>query len=208
MPSGPVTELLARWRGGDAQALEALVPLVYQELHDLAHRFLGRERPGHTLQSTALVHEAYLRLVDQGPVDTRDRAHFVAVAARLMRQILVDYARQHGAAKRGADLRVDLDAAADVAGVRSPGEGEAGHQARGADLVALDDALSDLSRLDERQGRIVELRYFGGMTNEETALVLGISPATVKREWNVAKAWLSREIRRGRDDQSEDISKG
>jgi RNA polymerase sigma factor (TIGR02999 family) len=200
MPTGPVSELLARWRGGDAQALEALVPLVYQELHDLAHRFLRRERPGHTLQSTALVHEAYLRLIDQGPVDTRDRAHFVAVAARLMRQILVDYARQHGAAKRGADLRVDLDAAA--------GEGEAGPHARGADLVALDDALSDLSRLDERQSRIVELRYFGGMTNEETALVLGISPATVKREWNVAKAWLSREIRRGRSDQSGDVPKG
>jgi RNA polymerase sigma factor (TIGR02999 family) len=205
MPSGPVTELLARWKGGDAEALEALVPLVYQELHDLAHRFLRRERPGHTLQSTALVHEAYLRLVDQGPVDTRDRAHFVAVAARLMRQILVDYARHHGAAKRGADRRVDLDAAADVADARGAGKGEAGHRVGGADLLALDDALSDLSRLDERQGRIVELRYFGGMTNEETALVLGISPATVKREWNVAKAWLSREIRRGRDDQSGDI---
>jgi RNA polymerase sigma factor (TIGR02999 family) len=208
MPSGPVSELLARWKGGDAQALEALVPLVYQELHELAHRFLRRERPGHTLQSTALVHEAYLRLVDQGPVDTRDRAHFVAVAARLMRQILVDHARRHGAAKRGADRRVDLDAAADVADARSAGEGEGGPGGRGADLVALDDALSGLSRLDERQSRIVELRYFGGMTNEETALVLGISPATVKREWNVAKAWLSREIRRGQDDPSGDVPKG
>jgi RNA polymerase sigma factor (TIGR02999 family) len=188
MPSGAVSELLARWREGDEQALEALLPLVYRELHDLAHRFLRRERPGHTLQSTALVHEAYLRLVDQGPVETRDRAHFVAVAARLMRQILVDYARRHGAAKRGADRRVDLEAAADVADARGA--------MQGADLVALDDALGGLARLDERQARIVELRYFGGMTNEETALVLGISPATVKREWNVAKAWLSREIRR------------
>jgi RNA polymerase sigma factor (TIGR02999 family) len=187
MPSGPVSELLARWREGDEQAL---VPLVYRELHDLAHRFLRRERPGHTLQSTALVHEAYLRLVDQGPVDTRDRAHFVAVAARLMRQILVDYARRHGAAKRGADRRVDLEAAADVADARASASVQ-------PDLVALDEALSGLLCLDERQGRIVELRYFGGMTNEETALVLGISPATVKREWNVAKAWLSREIRRG-----------
>ena len=208
MPSGPVTALLVRWRGGDAQALEALVPLVYKELHDLAHRYLRRERPGHTLQSTALVHEAYLRLVDQGPIDTRDRAHFVAVAARLMRQILVDYARQHGAAKRGADRRVDLDAAANVADARGvPVEGGAaargvGARQGGADLVALDEALNELSRLDERQGRIVELRYFGGMTTEETAMVLGISTATVKREWNVAKAWLSRQIRRGQGDQS------
>src|SRR5262249_26751681 len=158
--------------------------LVYKELHDLAHRYLRRERPGHTLQSTALVHEAYLRLVDQGPIDTRDRAHFVAVAARLMRQILVDYARRHGAAKRGAGRQVERGAAANVAeGGGCPGEGGfagggAGERAGGTDLVALDDALSELSRLDERQGRIVELRYFGGMTTEETALVLGISPAT------------------------------
>jgi len=197
MPSGPVTELLAKWRGGDAHALEALVPLVYKELHDVAHRYLRRERPGHTLQSTALVHEAYLRLVDQGPIDTRDRAHFIAVAARLMRQILVDYARHHGAKKRGADLRLTVDDAV---------EPETG--APGTDLVELDDALNALSRLDERQSRIVELRYFGGMTTEETALALGISPASVKREWNVAKAWLARQIRRDRGDAAGDAAKG
>lgn len=191
MASGPVTELLTRWREGDEQALEAVVPLVYKELHDLAHGYLRRERPGHTLQSMALVHEAYLRMVDQGPLDTRNRAHFVAVAARLMRQILVDYARSHGAAKRGAGLRVTLGAAA---AKPDPGPGPE----TGTDLLALDEALAELSRLDERQGQIVELRYFGGMTVEETALVLGISPATVKREWTLAKAWLSRRIRKGR----------
>jgi len=202
MPSGPVTELLAKWKGGDAQALDALVPLVYQELHDLAHRYLRRERPGHTLQSTALVHEAYLRLVDQGPVDTQNRAHFVAVAARLMRQILVDYARSRGAAKRGADRRVELEGV-----VAEQVDAGAGPDAPATDLEALDDALNDLSRLDERQGRIVELRYFGGMTIEETALILGISPATVKREWNVAKAWLHRRIRRGADDEPAGVAK-
>ena len=222
MPSGPVTELLAKWRGGDARALEALVPLVYEELHDIAHRYLRRERPGHTLQSTELVHEAYLRLVDQGPVSTGDRAHFVAVAARLMRQILVDYARHHGAKKRGADLRVTLEDAGDLEDAPgAAGGGRGGRAADGAgaaaaapgtDLVELDDALNALSRLDERQGRIVELRYFGGMTTEETATVLEISPATVKREWNVAKAWLAREIRRDRGgaagDGSRDTAKG
>jgi RNA polymerase sigma factor (TIGR02999 family) len=191
MPTGPVTELLARWRQGDDQALEAIVPLVYKELHDLAHGYLRREQPGHTLQSMALVHEAYLRLVDQGPPDTRDRAHFVAVAARLMRQILVDYARSRGAAKRGAGLKVGLSAAADQPEARAGSATE-------IDLMALDDALEELARLDERQGKIVELRYFGGMTNEEAALALGISPATVKREWTLAKAWLSRRIREGK----------
>jgi len=201
MPSGPITELLARWKEGDEQALEALVPLVYRELQEIARRYLRRERPGHTLQSAALVHEAYLRLVDQGPVPTRDHAHFVAVAARLMRQILVDHARSRAAAKRGAHLRVDLEAIPD---------GSEAREASGAgatDLVALDEALEELSRLDERQGRIVELRYFGGMTNEETALVLGVSPATVKREWSVAKAWLSRQLRRGRN-EPRDLGKG
>src|SRR5262245_47150599 len=188
MPPGPVTELLARWRQGDEQALEAIVPLVYKELHDLAHGYLRREHPGHTLQSMALVHEAYLRLVDQTPSDIHDRSHFVAIAARLMRQILVDYARSRGAAKRGAGLKVGLSAAGNTPDVRAGNAGE-------LDLMALDDALSELARLDERQGRIVELRYFGGMTNDETALALGISPATVKREWTVAKAWLSRRIR-------------
>ena len=190
MTGGPVTELLARWRQGDQEALEAIVPLVYKELHDLAHGYLRREHPGHTLQSMALVHEAYLRLVDQKPLDINDRSHFIAVAARLMRQILVDYARSRGAAKRGAGLKVGLSAASARADSRA-------ESALEIDLMALDDALSELARLDERQEKIVELRYFGGMTNEEVALALGISPATVKREWTVAKAWLSRRIRQG-----------
>jgi len=190
MTGGPVTELLVRWRQGDQEALEAIVPLVYKELHDLAHGYLRREHPGHTLQSMALVHEAYLRLVDQKPLDINDRSHFIAVAARLMRQILVDHARSRGAAKRGAGLKVGLSAAAARADARA-------ESALEIDLMALDDALTELARLDERQGRIVELRYFGGMTNEEVALALGISPATVKREWTVAKAWLSRRIRKG-----------
>jgi RNA polymerase sigma factor (TIGR02999 family) len=183
--SHPVTELLVRWKAGDPEALEALVPLVYKELRDIARRHLQRERPGHTLQSAALVHEAYLRLLDQRPFDTENRAHFLAVASRLMRQILVDHARSHGAAKRGADRRVELDTSLILP------------QARTADVVALDDALNDLSKMDEQQGRIVELRFFGGLATEEIALVLDISPSTVKRDWNVAKAWLTRHMKKG-----------
>lgn len=183
--SQPVTELLVRWRAGDQDALEALLPLVYKELRDIARRQLRRERPGHTLQSAALVNEAYLRLLDQRPFDTENRAHFLAVASRLMRQILVDYARSHGAAKRGADRRVELDTS-----IILP-------QARTADVVALDDALNDLSRMDVQQGRIVELRFFGGLATEEIAVVLDISPSTVKRDWNVAKAWLTRQMKKG-----------
>jgi len=187
-PSQPVTELLVKWRSGDQEALHALVPLVYKELRDLAHRYLQRERSGHTLQSTALVHEAYLRLINQGPADTQNRAHFIAVAANLMRQILVDYARARGAAKRGAKMRVEVDLEESAV---------AAHEQQGADIVALDDALIALSRRDEQQTQIIELRYFGGLTIEETAEVLGISPATVKRDWSMAKAWLGREMRRG-----------
>jgi RNA polymerase sigma factor (TIGR02999 family) len=183
--SHPVSELLIRWKAGDQEALEALVPLVYKELRDIARHHLQRERPGHTLQSAALVHEAYLRLIDQRPFDTENRAHFLAVASRLMRQILVDYARTHGAAKRGADRIVDLDASLILPQVRS------------TDVVALDDALSGLAKLDEQQGRIVELRFFGGLATEEIAEVLGISPSTVKRDWNVAKAWLTRQMKKG-----------
>jgi RNA polymerase sigma factor (TIGR02999 family) len=183
--SHPVSELLVRWKAGDQEALEALVPLVYKELRDIARHHLQRERPGHTLQSAALVHEAYLRLLDQRPFDTENRAHFLAVASRLMRQILVDYARSHGAAKRGADRRVELDASLVLPQVRS------------TDVVALDDALNDLSNFDEQQCRIVELRFFGGLATEEIAEVLGISPSTVKRDWNVAKAWLTRQMRKG-----------
>jgi RNA polymerase sigma factor (TIGR02999 family) len=183
--SHPVTELLVRWKAGDQEALEALVPMVYKELRDIARRHLQRERPGHTLQSAALVHEAYLRLLDQRPFDTENRAHFLAVASRLMRQILVDYARSYGAAKRGADRRVELDSSLVLPQVRT------------TDVVALDDALNDLSSLDEQQGRIVELRFFGGLATEEIAEVLGISASTVKRDWNVAKAWLTRQMRKG-----------
>jgi RNA polymerase sigma factor (TIGR02999 family) len=183
--SYPVSELLLRWKAGDQGALEALVPLVYKELRDIARRHLQRERPGHTLQSAALVHEAYLRLIDQRPFDTENRAHFLAVASRLMRQILVDYARSHGAAKRGADRRVELDASLVLP------------QVRNTDVVALDDALNGLAKLDEQQGRIVELRFFGGLATEEIAQVLGISPSTVKRDWNVAKAWLTRQMKKG-----------
>jgi RNA polymerase sigma factor (TIGR02999 family) len=157
-----VTELLVRWKAGDQAALEELVPLVYKELREIARRQLQRERPGHTLQSAALVHEAYLRLLDQRPFDTENRAHFLAVAARLMRQILVDHARSRGAAKRGADRKVELDTSLVLPQVRT------------ADIVALDDALTGLTKFDEQQGRIVELRFFGGLSTEEIAEVLGI----------------------------------
>lgn len=183
--SHPVTELLVRWKAGDQQALEALVPLVYKELRDIARYHLQRERPGHTLQSAALVHEAYLRLQDQNAFEAENRAHFLAVGSRLMRQILVDHARNHGAAKRGADRRVELDASLVLPQVRS------------ADVIAVDDALTDLAKLDEQQSRIVELRFFGGLAIEEIAEALGISASTVKREWNVAKAWLTRHMKKG-----------
>jgi RNA polymerase sigma factor (TIGR02999 family) len=181
----PVSELLVRWQSGDREALEALVPLVYKELRDIARYHLQRERPGHTLQSAALVNEAYLRLVEQRPFDTNSRGHFLAVASRLMRQILVDYARSHGAAKRGADNRVELDLSLVLAKVPS------------ADVIAVDDALTGLAKLDEQQSRIVELRFFGGLAIEEIAESLSVSASTVKRDWNVAKAWLTRHIKKG-----------
>jgi len=184
-PAEGVTELLVRWKSGDQEALEGLVPLVYQELRRIARYHLRRERPDHTLQSGALVNEAYLRLIDQQPLNTQNRVHFLAVSSRLMRQILVDDARSRRAAKRGADQRVDLDVSLILP------------QSPTADIVALDDALTALARLDEQQGRIVELRFFGGLSSEEIADVLGISVSTVKRDWNVAKAWLSRQMRRG-----------
>ena len=193
--SHPVTELLVRWRAGDPDALEALVPLVYKELRDIARHHLRRERPGHTLQSAALVNEAYLRLLDQRPFDTENRAHFLAVASRLMRQILVDYARSHGAAKRGSDRTVHLDASLVLPQVRT------------TDVVALDDALNALSQLDEQQGRVVELRFFGGLATEEIAQVLGVSPSTVKRDWSVAKAWLTREMKKGSRDDTGAVGK-
>jgi RNA polymerase sigma factor (TIGR02999 family) len=184
VPSKPISELLVRWRDGDQGALQALLPLVYDELKRLARNYLRNERPGHTLQSTALVHEAYLRLV-QSPLQLQNRTHFFAVAARLMREILVDHARSRRAAKRDYRCKITLDRA-----VALP-------QKRDVDLLALDDALDELSRLDPRQGRIVELRFFGGLSIGETSEILGISPATVKREWTTARAWLHREMSGG-----------
>ncbi len=177
-----VTVLLAKWKAGDEKALEALVPLVYDELRRVAHRYLRHERPDHTLQSTALVHEAYLRLLKQGTHEFENRAHFFAISAQLMRQILVEYARHGNAAKRDAGHMLTLD---DNMGLV---------KTRGVDLVALDDALKALAALDARQSRIVELRFFGGLSTEETAAVLGISSATVKRDWATAKVWLHHEI--------------
>jgi RNA polymerase sigma factor (TIGR02999 family) len=182
-PQPDVTQLLVNWSNGDRQALERLTPLVYSELRRLASRYLRRERPGHTLQSTALVHEAYLRLIDQRNVHWQNRAHFFGIAAQLIRRILVDHARSHHAQKRGADAcKLSLDEAIATA------------EKRDLNLVALDDALEDLAQIDEQQSRIVELRFFTGLSIEETAEVLGISPATVKRDWAAAKAWLYREI--------------
>jgi RNA polymerase sigma factor (TIGR02999 family) len=181
----PVTELLVRWRSGDGDALQALMPLVYDEMRRLAHRYLRRERPGHTLQSTALVHEAFVRLTGNAPPQWEDRAHFFAIAAHLMRQILVEYARSRNAAKRGgAVLKLAIDS------VDVPG------QSPGLDIVALDDALKDLARFDPQQSRVVELRFFSGLSIEDTAEVLGISESTVKRDWNTARVWLFRELDR------------
>jgi RNA polymerase sigma factor (TIGR02999 family) len=178
-----VSKLLLNWGQGDQGAREALIPLVYDELRRLARRYLRRERPDHTLQSAALVNEAYLRLIRQDHPQWQNRAHFFGVAAQLMRHILVDHARNRAAAKRGAGApRLTLDP--DVALPR----------ARDVDLVALDDALNQLAALDPQQSRLVELRFFGGLSIEETSVVLGVSPATVKREWATARAWLQREM--------------
>jgi RNA polymerase sigma factor (TIGR02999 family) len=193
-----VTQLLAKWRQGDQEALQALIPLVYQELRLLARHYLRAERPGHTLQSTELVHEAFLRLVDQSPVQIQNRAHFLAVAARLMRQILVDNARRRRAAKRGPECKVGLDESFDVAQ----------EQEQGVDVLALDDALIQLSRRDAQQGRIVEMRFFGGLTVEETAKALDVSAATVKRDWTMAKAWLTREMQRGAGGRNQAMGEG
>lgn len=186
----PISQLIEQWKTGDREAINALFPLIYRELRSLAHWYMRGERPDHTLQSTALVHEAYLRLAQQGPFQTESREGLMAVAAMLMRQILVDSARAYRAEKRGAGLNVQLDEELEVAGKRD------------MDIIALDDALHELSRLDPQQGRIVELRCFGGLTIEETAAVLGISTATTKRDWSMAKAWLTRELRRGGDGKS------
>jgi len=185
-----VSALLRKWRGGDEEALQDLLPLVYNELRRLAHHYLQRQRPNHTLQSTALVHEAYLRLVKQREGKFQNRAHFFAICAQLMRQILVEYARSQQAAKRNAGRTITFND--EIQLVKS----------RNLDLVALDDALSTLARLDLQQSRIVELRFFGGLSIEDTAQVLGISPATVKRDWSTAKAWLRHEMSRTGDDDA------
>jgi RNA polymerase sigma factor (TIGR02999 family) len=182
---GPISQLLQRWQAGDSEALNALVPLVYQDLRRLAHHYLQKQRPDHTLQSGALVHEAYLRLARHERLSFDNRAHFFAVLARIMRQILVDYARNQHAAKRDARVKLVLD------------EAVAPSPLRQVDVVMLDDALQGLSKLDSRQGQIVELRFFGGLSIEETALVLGISSATVKREWTTARLWLRKQLARG-----------
>ncbi len=177
-----VTRLLQAWRDGDQAAFDELIPLIYDELRRLARGYLRRERPGHTLQTSALINEAYLRLVDQQAV-WRNRAHFYGVAAQLMRRILVDHARAQQMAKRGGERqRVTLDDVAEMP------------DAKATDLMALDEALIALAERDPRQGRIVELRYFGGLTIEETAEALGVSHATVEREWAMARAWLRREL--------------
>lgn len=182
-PPEEVTNLLLRWGGGDREALDALTPMVYDELRKLAGRYLRRERSDHTLQSTALVHEAYLRLIDQRNVRWQNRAQFFGLAAELIRRILVDHARARQAAKRGGSAyKLTLDEALDASAPRD------------LDLVRLDDVLEGLAKIDLQQSRVVELRFFAGLTIEETAEVLGISPATVKRDWLVAKAWLRREL--------------
>ncbi len=182
-PPEDITQLLVDWGKGNKLALDGLMPLVYDELHRIASRYLRRERQGHTLQTTALINEAYLRIVDQNRVNWQSRAHFFGVAAQMMRRILVDHARSHLYAKRGGGAqKLTLDEA-----IATP-------QERDLDLVALDDALTTLAQIDPQQSRIIELRFFGGLTIEETAEVIGISPATVKRDWNMAKAWLFGEI--------------
>jgi len=179
-----VTALLRRWRDGDEAALNKLTPLVYDELHRLAHNYIRRERPGHTLQTTALVNEAYVRLVDQNSVDWQNRAHFFGVAAQVMRHILVDYARQQTAVKRGGGVgRFNLD------------EGLIVSKESAAELVALDEALKALSNLYPRRSKVVELRYFGGLNNKEASEILNVSETTIERDWRFARAWLFREMR-------------
>src|SRR3990172_7605670 len=180
-----VTQLLQAWSQGEERALEKLIPLVQKELHRLAHHYMGRERPNHTLQTTALVNEAYLRLVDASQIGWQNRAHFFGVSAQVMRHILVDMARARQYQKRGGEAQLlSLDEALDFS------------KEKGADLVALDDALNALAEFDKRKSKVVELRFFGGLSVEETAEVLKISPDTVMRDWKFAKVWLLRYIRK------------
>src|SRR5687767_9146722 len=178
-----ITQLLAEWREGNQAALDELYPLVYDELHRLARRYMSRERKGHTLQTTALINEAYVRLVDQKNVVWANRAHFFAISAQIMRRILIDHARRHAYAKRGGGARpVSLDEAANI----TPGVG--------SDMLRLDEALKSLAEMDPRRSQVVELRYFGGLNNEEIAGVLHVSENTVTRDWNMARAWLYQQL--------------
>ena len=189
--AGEITQLLQGWRGGDRKALDALLPVVYKELQRLAHFQLRKERPDHTLQSAALVNEAYLRLVGLHTPQWEGRSHFFAIAAQQMRQILVDYARQHRAGKRGGGA----DALSlDDSGLLQQGKG------RDLDVIALDDAMKALAQFDPRKAKVVELRFFGGLNFEEIAEVLKVSAITVARDWSTAKAWLHREMSRGSSD--------
>jgi RNA polymerase sigma-70 factor (ECF subfamily) len=183
-----VRELLRAWNDGDTSALERLTPIVYEELHRLARRYMRGERPGHSLQTTALVNEAYMRLVGYERMQWQNRAHFLAVAAQLMRRILVEHARRHNLKRGGGVPHVSLEEAALVGGDRA------------ADLVALDDAMNTLAQLDPRKAQVVEMRFFGGLNVDETADVLKVSPATVMRDWSTAKAWLYRELAGGTRD--------
>jgi RNA polymerase sigma factor (TIGR02999 family) len=195
MAQGPqnITELLVGYGRGDKEALDQLMPIVYDELRRQAARYLRREQPGHTLQTTALIHEAYVRLVDQRNVQWQNRAHFFGIAAQLMRRILVDHARTKKRVKRGgSDVRVSLDDATVAV------------KGQDLDVVALDEALDRLAQIDEQQSRVVELRFFSGLTVEETAEVMHISKATVKRDWSMAKAWLHRELSGDTDQDGRD----
>jgi RNA polymerase sigma-70 factor, ECF subfamily len=184
-PSDNITVLLHKVSKGDREAVDLLLPVIYDELRKLAANYLRRERPDHTLQPTALVHEAYLRLIDQSRVNWQNRAHFFGVSAQIMRRLLVDHARKHNAEKRGQDFqKLSLDENIDRAVERS------------AELIALDDALKTLATFDANKARMVELRYFGGLSIEETAGVMGVTPTTIKRHWRLAKAWLHGEMQR------------
>ena len=185
LPVGQVSALLRAWSDGNRAALDSLTPIVYDELHRLARHYMKGERPGHSLQTTALVNEAYMRLVDYKSMKWQNRAHFFAVSAQLMRRILVDHARRHNLKRGGDRLQVSLDETAMVA------------SGKDADLVALDDAMSALAQLDPRKVQVVEMRFFGGLSVEETADVLKVSAVTVMRDWSTAKAWLYRELTRG-----------
>jgi RNA polymerase sigma-70 factor, ECF subfamily len=186
VPSHEVTQLLKAWTTGDEQALEKLTPLVYEQLRRVAQHHMAGQRPGHILQTTALVNEVYLQLLDCGQMNWQDRAHFFAMSAQLMRRILIDFARARGSQKRGGDaLHMSLDEAPSVCREPDP------------NLLALDDALKDLAAVDERKSKVVELRFFGGLSVEETAAVLKVSPETVMRDWRLAKLWLLRELSKG-----------